>query len=72
MKTMGFQPIYLKGSTVTTSSTSIRLEEPEIKKQYLKCVECGKKMAEFYGPDIAPYHFDIYCKTCHQIEKLKE
>jgi len=39
-------------------------------KQVLRCSDCGKKIATFYGHEYIQK--DIKCKTCHQIEKLRE
>lgn len=66
-------------ATATTGSVWATTGKGESKrtKRTLKCDECGKKIAEYYedsydqwgawGPEPK-----VLCKTCHQIDKLKE
>lgn len=49
-----------------TTGDTIWMAKPS--KQILKCSECRKTIATFYGYPQS----DAKCKTCHQIEKLTE
>jgi hypothetical protein len=59
----------------TTGSTWVTTgfdEEPKRTKQIFECSECGKKIAEFWGHGYSAWGDKVHCKTCHQIDKLKE
>lgn len=64
----------MKGNPVRTSSSEEILIK-NLKKEKLKCNECGKVIAELYvyarfNPIV--YNDEAYCLDCGRLKKLKE
>lgn len=72
LKNMPNKPIK---ATQTSQTTRVLITDRDLKKEKLKCNECGKVLAELYVyTDFNPviYNDAAFCLDCGRLKKLKE